>query len=263
MSPPDAKIRLGHCDLLVVGTIAGFVPDAERVDAAFTRHNPDRVALGVPQEDLAALAMLAAAPDPKAMIGANQEMPRLKKRRFTDPGIGAAGLDSLPRPKQGELPSAEGTDEAPISGLDAASARFLELLARFGPTRLPSPDLEVAHRRARAAGVSLVAIDLDDATHADAFTERMKVRHIIRSNRRERAMMDQPFSEAQDAYALAMQWDAEQTRVKPLAEIERLRERHMAMRLRELAGSSARLLAIVPAARLPGILALLNDSGSP
>ncbi len=257
MPPPEARIRIGDCDVLVVGTIAGFVPDAERVAVAFSTHAPDRVALGIPPEDIAALRVLAASEAPAALIGKHQEPPR-KKRHMTDPGMGAAGIDALSNPHARDMPVAV-DDEAPIAGLDASSVRLLELLSRFGPTRIPSPDLEAAHRLADSAGVALVAIDLDDAAHAIEFTARMKVRHLLGANRRERRLLARPFDDAADAYALAVAWDAEQMDLRPLAALEALRERHMAVRIRELAARSSRLLAILPAARMPGILAALGQ----
>lgn len=208
MTPPEARMRLGECDVLLLGTIAGFVPDGERVAAAFESYRPDRVALGIPPEDIQTLRRLAA--DPVA---------------------------------HAELPET-----------DLASDRLLQLLSRFGATRVPSPELEQAHRLATVAGIPIAAIDLDDLAHADAFTRLVKVRHIVRSNRREKRLLSETFSEISDPYVLATAWDEHQTRVKPLAAIERLRERHMAVRLRELAARSTRLLAVVPAARLPGVV---------
>src|SRR5688572_16565055 len=47
---PQARLRSGPCDVLVVGTVPGFVPDGERVAQAFHAFLPDVVALGVPPE---------------------------------------------------------------------------------------------------------------------------------------------------------------------------------------------------------------------
>lgn len=260
MPAPEARLRIGNCDLRLVGTIAGFVPDAARVRAAFAEHKPDRVALGIPPEDLDALKVLAAEPVPSRLIGRHQEPPPSRKRRMSDPGIGAAGLDSLSHPRRGEMPTQTGTDEAPIAGLDAASVRLLQLLGRFGPTAIPSPDLQSAYAAAQDAGTPVAAIDLDDAAHAESFTKLVKVRHLMRSNSRERRLLAQEFRGARDAYELVQAWDEEQTTVKPLAAVERLREHHMAVQLRELAARSSRLLAVVPAARFAGVVADLGDT---
>jgi hypothetical protein len=207
VSAPETRLRLGGCDLLVMGTIAGFVPDADRVRAAFAAHRPDRIALGVPPEDLDALRVLAEHPE-----------------------------------RHAELP-----------GLDEMEARFQQLLGRFGATRVPSPDLEALYALAAAAGIPLESLDLDDLAHSHAYTERMKVRHLIRSSARRKKALKNDFAGAPDAYALAAAWDAS-LESKPMRQVEALREDHMAMRLRVLAAVSNRLLAVVPVVRLAGVV---------
>jgi pheromone shutdown protein TraB len=210
---PEAHLRLGTCDLLLVGTIAGFGPDGERVQAAFTQHAPDKVALGVPQEDLPTLQVLAAQPE-----------------------------------RAQELPA-----------LDEAESHFQGLLARFGATRIPSPDLEAAFAAAMASGAAVEAIDLDDLTHSSAYTKGMKVRHLLRASSRRKKALKSTFPEATDAHGLAVAWDAALA-VGPMRDLEREREAHMAARLRAMAATSARLLAIVPVARLAGIVAQLDST---
>lgn len=258
MTPPQASLRIGACDVLLLGTIPGFVPDAARVESAFAQHKPDRVALGVPPEDLDTLAHLATAPEPQALIGPHQPPAPKGKRRMSDPGAGAAGIEAMSAPRAREMATDPGSDH-PIAGLDEASVRLLELLGRFGATRLPSPDLEAAYRLAQAAGVPVDPLDLADALHAEWYTRLVGVRHILQAARHQREVLQDEFQGAADAYALAQEWDAAQTRVKPLARIERLREQHMAARLRELAPRCARLLALVPATRLAGVRAALSE----
>ncbi|MEA3190468.1 MAG: hypothetical protein QOD77_1050 [Thermoplasmata archaeon] len=205
--PPEAHVRLGSCDILLVGTIAGFAPDAARVQAAFASHRPDRVALGVPPEDLEAVRRLA-----------------------TDPAAKAELVEP-----------------------DLASEHLLRLLERFGPTKVPSPDLEAAHDLAAAHGAELTAIDIPDDAHAEVYTKRVKMHHVLRSNRREKKLLVARFEDARDPYELVEAWDREQTHLRPLREIEELREGFMAAKLRELSSKSERLLAIVPAARLEAV----------
>lgn len=64
MQTPQARLRLGGSDVLLVGTVPGFVPDGDRVSQAFQAFLPDAVALGVPPEDVRTLQALAGA-DPK------------------------------------------------------------------------------------------------------------------------------------------------------------------------------------------------------
>jgi hypothetical protein len=209
--PPEAKKRIGDCDVLVIGTVLAFVPDAERVRDAFARHEPDRVALGVPPEDLEALERLRS---------------------------DAAAREELVEP-------------------DVATEAMLKLLGRFGATRIPSPDLEAAYGLAKDAGIPLVALDLDDATHSAEYVKRVKVRHLWWHPRREKRLLAETFDEATDAYDLARRFDAKATKSRPLRDMERLREEVMAQAIRAAAVQSKRLLAVVPASRFEGITSRL------
>ncbi|HJQ93889.1 MAG TPA: hypothetical protein VJ874_06355 [Candidatus Thermoplasmatota archaeon] len=210
MRTPQARLGIGGCEVLLVGTVPGFAPDGERVEQAFGAFLPDCVALGVPAEDLVVLEKLATA-DPKP---------------------------ELPMP-------------------DEATQRLLELLADFGPTAIPSPDLERATALARGRGLALAALDLDDAEHATLYTKHVKFRHVVQSNSIKRRLLKDGVAGA-DAYALADAWDAAWTRPKGLREVEEARERHMARRLHECAAEHRRILAVLPAPRLAGVLRLLQ-----
>jgi len=208
---PEARRRVGGCGLLLLGTVAGFVPEADRVRAAFATHRPELLALGVPPEDLPTLRLLAEHPE-----------------------------------RAQDLPA-----------LDEAEARRQELLRRFGATRVPSPDLEAAFAQAQEAGVPVEALDLDDVAHSAAYTHGMKVRHLVRASSRRKKALKADFAGARSAHELAVAWD-EALAVDPMRELERLRERHMAQRLGELAAGRQSLLAIVPVQRLAGVLASLD-----
>lgn len=212
MATPQARVRLGTCDVLVVGTVPGFSPDGERVEQAFHAFLPEAVALGVPDEDVATLEKLAT---------------------------------MEPKP---ELPSP-----------DEATARLLELLGQFGPTAIPSPDLERATAMARASGLPVQALDLGDAEHASLYTKHVRFRHVVQSNSIKNRLLKDGVAGA-DAYALAQAWDAAWTRPKGLRRVEEAREEHMARRLREVASGRQRVLAVVPAPRMPGLLRLLGEA---
>ena len=210
MGTPQARLSVAGHDVLLLGTIPGFVPDAERVQQAYDAFRPQVVALGVPPEDLPALDAIAAAATPP------------------------------------ELPE-----------LDVADAKRLELLAPFGTTRIPSPDLEAAHRAARADGVALAALDLDDEAHAAVFTRHVRFLHVMQSNAIKSRLLKRGVGGA-DAYAVAANWDARWTKPKGLARVEQEREGHMAHRIREEAAKGT-VLAVVPSVRLAGIVRALGE----
>lgn len=210
MQTPQARLTVGGCDLLLLGTVPGFASDGDRVAQAFAAFLPDAVALGVPPEDVHTLEALARA-DPKP---------------------------DLPEP-------------------DDMTARLLELLSAFGPTAVPSPDLERATALAREHQVPVVALDLDDAAHAQLYTKHVKFRHVVQSNAIKRRMLKDGV-QGQDAYDLARAWDNAWIRPKGLRRVEEAREEHMARRLREAAATRHRLLAILPSVRMDAVLAHLR-----
>jgi len=211
---PQARLRLGACEVLALGTVPGFAPDGERVEQAFHAFLPDCVAVGVPPEDVRTLERLASA---------------------------------SPKP---ELPEP-----------DDVTARLLELLGRFGPTSVPSPDLERATALALGAHLPLASLDVDDAEHAHLYTRNVKFRHVVQSNGIKRRLLKDGVA-GEDAYAVAAAWDAAWTRPKGLRRVEEAREAHMAERLRVLAGRHMRILAIVPSPRLDAVVALLPGAAA-
>jgi hypothetical protein len=193
-----------------------------------------------PDGDRVAQAFAAFAPDCVALGVPPEDVQALQRLASADP-----------RP---ELPE-----------LDDVSARLLELVGRFGPTAVPSPDLERANALAQGAGVTVASLDLDDATHSSLYTEHVKFRHVIQSNSIKRRLLKDGVDGA-DPYAVAEAWDVAWTRPKGLRRVETVREEHMADRLRVLAGRHRRILAVVPSVRLEAIVALLRPAvgaGSP
>lgn len=214
MGTPQARLKVAGHDVLLLGTIAGFVPDAERVRQAYDAFRPATVALGIPAEDLPALDHLAT-------------------------------METKP-----ELP-----------GIDDATVKQLSLLAPFGETRIPSPDLEAAHGLARHDKVPLVALDLDDEEHAAAFTRHVRFLHVLQSNAIKSRLMRKGVGGA-DAYEVTANWDAAWNKPKGLRRLEQDREQRMAERLRDAAATGT-VLAVVPSVRLQGIVQALASERRP
>lgn len=206
---PQTTIRIDGCDVVLLGTIPGYVPDADRVRAAIQDHQPDAIAVGIPPEDLEALAAI-----------------------MDDPDV-VADLEP-----------------------DDLDQRFLELIGRFGDTHaIPSPDLEAIHD----SGIPTVAVDMDDGHHTGRYTALVKVHHLVQRGAARKRLHKHAFDDAEDPYALARSWDATLLRVKPLATLESEREQHMADGIRALAARHGRLVAVVHAARFPGVFAHLTN----
>lgn len=142
--------------------------------------------------------------------------------------------------------------------LDGPEARFYELLGRFGDTRIPSPDLEAAHRTARGLDVPLHPIDLDDETHTALYTRHLKVRHLWKRTRLQDRAMDATFEDVEDPYIFALQWDRMVNGMKPLQAVEAAREAAMADGIKRLAQEHPRIVVVLHVARMPGVVAHLE-----
>lgn len=258
MAAPETRLKLGGCDLHLLGTVAGFGPDAARVEAALAAGPVARIAVGVPPEDLAGLAILADAPAPHELIAPHEKRLTKKQERAVHTG-GLAPFSSPMHPTPPEAPADDGPDH-PFAGLDAATAHLLELLRRFGPVSAASPDLLAAHRGAARLGIPLEAVDLDDAAHTAATTKAIGLLGLRGRAKAERDVLALDFADAVDAYDLAVRFDAERNATRGLRKVESAREGHMADRLATLAGQVAggRIVAVVPAARMAGIVARLS-----
>ncbi len=208
---PEERFQVEGCDVLAIGTIAGYEADGPRVQAAFEAHDPEVVGLGIPPEDLDGLAQLADVDD---------------------------ALELLPE-------------------LSVSEERLFELLKRWGPSRVPSPDLEVAYQLATAAGTPLEALDMDDHTHSSVYIKQVGFRTVIRSGRLQKKVLLQEFADAEDAYDLVQRWDAFQNNLKQLRKVEEMREEHMATRIREEAASRTKMLVVLPVARFEGVVGRL------
>ncbi len=236
----------------LLGTVAGFVPDAARVQDALNAGAVECVALGVPPEDLEALARLAAG-------DATIDLPTPPMKDAALPAAGAPGLEGIHAIGRGDVP--KGKSDTDFEALDPTQQRLLDLLGQFGDTRIPSPDLDVAFHWARENHRPVEALDLDDEAHAEVYIKANKFRHILRSGRLLKKIQKKKF-EATDAFDLACQWDAFLNSLPSLQAVEAAREQHMADRIRSLAKVQASLLAIVPAPRLAGVWERLQTTAS-
>ncbi len=229
----------------LVGSIPGFVPDGQEVQALLERLQPVVVALGIPPEDLPALRVLAESEDPSSLIPA-------PSAATYEVGAGAPGLEGI---HNIDGPEMEEDDEG-FASLDPLQSRLLGLLERFGDVRLPSPDLEAAFRWATAQGVAVTALDLDDEAHAEVFVRSNRMWDVFRNQRLQPKLLRAEFKDAEDAGSLVRAFDAMQTKIPSLRVVEEARESHMARRLQ--AEASGPTVAIVPLARFDGVLSALS-----
>lgn len=238
----ETTLRIGGTSVHLIGSIPGFVPDAARVQAALTAEGPSCLALGVPPEDLAGLAALAA--------GATIAKPSPKLSNAATPATGAPGPEAILGAGEGTIAYAK--SDSDFEALDPTQQRFLDLLGAWGETRIPSPDLDVAHHWATENHVPLEALDLDDEAHASVYIKANRFRDVLRSGRILKRIVKHEFSDT-DPHAFATSWDDFLNALPSLQKVEEARETQMAERLRELARVHQSIVAIIPAPRFAGV----------
>lgn len=124
MGTPQARLQLEGHDLLILGTIAGFVPDAERVRQAYDAFHPAIVALGVPPEDLTALDHLADSASPPELPPLDEAQERLLAQ------LAAFGATRIPSPDLEAIHACAKADGVPLAALDVADAEHATLFTQ-------------------------------------------------------------------------------------------------------------------------------------
>ena len=248
----ERTLRVGDAQVHLLGTIVGFVPDGARVQAALDQGAIDCVGLGIPPEDLEGLRMLM---EGKGIHAAGPVI-----EGAAAPAAGAPGLEGIHAIGEGHVP--KGADDDAFQALDPTQQRFLELPGRYGETRVPSPDLDVAYRWAQDNHAPVEALDLDDEAHASVYIRQNKFRHVIRSGRILKRIMKEEFKDADGPHAFAVAWDDYLNSLPSLQGVEASREEHMAQRIQELAKVHDAIVAVVPAPRFAGVVARLESTPS-
>lgn len=158
------------------------------------------------------------------------------------------------------------------SGVDAflAEAEFdtgsyeenlLPHLARFGDVAIPPDDLLLAEELARSHGIPLVAVDLDDDTHADLFTAHIGGMQLLRSQVRMRKLVGGGLDDATTPEELALLWNHAFRDIKGYGAVEAAREEAMADGIRAqllVHGPGCSLLAVIPYANAMGVVERLG-----
>ncbi len=191
-----------------------------------------------------------------SVFGLVEEAPRVEAA-IRELAPDAVGLGVSPGDLQGLRDYLQGKAGGPEAGAEAPEVEFGEDpysdgLAKYGEVRLPPPQLVAAVETAGEVDVPVEALDVDEETYTDTFTEHVSTWQLFWHTRRERKLEKRP-PEVDTAWEYAATWDESKLRSKGLARVEALREEHMAEALTRLAGSHPVVLAVVEAPRAAGV----------
>ena len=139
-------------------------------------------------------------------------------------------------------------DQVFISDTDMAYSRKL---ATFGDVELPPPAFMEAVRMADRDGVAVSPIDLSDDEYTLVFVDHVSYWQLVKHSRKVRSMRRY---RAQSPDDLAEEWDRRIRSIRGFAVLERERERKMAIELADTLKEHDKVLAVVDAMRVPGLL---------
>lgn len=135
---------------------------------------------------------------------------------------------------------------------------YIRRLKTFGEVRTPPPDLYALFRLAEEKSIPVRAIDLADEAYTDAYTKNIGMFEVLRSNRNQRKLpaLEIPAATPEE---FAVRWDEALYPTKGLQKLQSLREAEMADCIEK--SVPRRLLALVPVARLGGVVGKLQNAG--
>ncbi len=122
---------------------------------------------------------------------------------------------------------------------------------------MPPPCFVQAVRDATERKIRLEAVDMDEEAYADAYTTYVSTMEVILQGRLENRLLKKRFN-VTTPQQFAIAWDAEINRPVGFARLQKEREKFIASRLREIAQSSAKILAVIEVERVRGVLAALG-----
>lgn len=175
----------------------------------------------------------------------------VRAMEFAAPNVVALSIspeevDALRRYEGGPVEPENVEEEIYVAGLSAWET----------PVK-PAPCFAEALRAADARGLRVEGLDMDEEAYTDAYIRSVSAMELILQGRVQSRLARKRFRvETPQDFVLA--WDAEVNRAPGFTRLQREREAHMTGRLREIARTARRVLAVIEVERVKGILAALR-----
>ncbi len=164
------------------------------------------------------------------------------------------GIEALQALKQRE---SIGVDDIEVSELDIAYAKKMSV---FGEIQVPSPAFCELVDRCAADGIQVIALDMNDTEFDDAYLECVSAVEFTTVHRLAKkgyaAKMDESSPEA-----LALEWDRWVSKKKGFGRLDKMREKHIAEELIDIAKYRTSILAVIEIERVNGVLEILKVNG--
>lgn len=149
----------------------------------------------------------------------------------------------------------QGGESAELSSLEEEV--YARALSEYGEVRKPPPAFVEALAVAAERDVPVHPLDMGEDAFTQAYVETVSswdlILHAFDRNRLRRWT-----PRARTPEGLAVEWDRVVNRRRGYAKLEKLREGHVARRIREVARVHRALLAVVELERVPGVATMLR-----
>lgn len=122
---------------------------------------------------------------------------------------------------------------------------------------MPPPCFTRAVNLATARQIPLDAVDMSEEEYTDAYTTWVSTMELLLQGRMEARLLRKRFR-VSSPQEFAVAWDAEVNRTVGFTRLQREREKFMASRLRQIAKTGPRVLAVIEVERVKGVLAALR-----
>lgn len=156
-----------------------------------------------------------------------------------------------------ELEALRHYDGGPVEPDNFEEEIYMAGLSAWETPIKPPPCFTEALRAAEARGLRAEPLDMDEDAYTDAYTTHVGAMELILQGRARSRLARKKFR-ASTPQHFVLEWDAEVNRSAGFARLQREREAHMAARLREIALTWRRVLAVIEVERIKGVLVALN-----
>ncbi len=169
-------------------------------------------------------------------------------KAFADHTPDAIGI-SASKEELAALRTKETHSDYELSSLEQVYKVYME---HFGEVRLPTPAYLKAIELADAANLPLIPIDLNDEEFTDLYCKRIRGLDMVRESFYTRSIRRRRYRIG-SAAEFVLDWDKKVNRAKGFRQLERDREDHMALTLRNMSSKYKRILAVVEYERSAGV----------
>ncbi len=149
----------------------------------------------------------------------------------------------------------EDYDKYEPSSLEVA---YAENLSTFGKVVIPPPCFVKSLELCEKNSLPIIAIDMDEENFSDAFCDNVGGLDLLRESLFARKAWKRRF-DLSSPENFVIDWDRRVNKAGGFRELERRREMHMADALAEAARTYKRILAVVEAERVEGVLDGMRD----